>query len=60
LKKLMRKRRLNPRRRRLRRISGNSLRREVYMVMEALGDFQEGVWFFLQDLNQCLGGLFDC
>jgi hypothetical protein len=30
------------------------------MVMEALGDFQEGVWFFLQDLNQCLGGLFDC
>jgi hypothetical protein len=60
LKKLMRKRRLNPRRRRLRRISGNSLRREVYMVMEALGDFQEGVCFFLQDLNQCLGGLFDC
>jgi hypothetical protein len=35
LKKSMRKRRLNPRRRRLRRIGGSSLTREVYMVMEA-------------------------
>jgi hypothetical protein len=60
LKKLMRKRRLNPRRRRLRRIGDNSLTRELYMIMEALEDYQKGVYFFLQDLDQCLRGLFNC
>lgn len=45
---------------RLRRVDGSSLTRKVYMVMEACGDYQGGVCFFLQDLDQCLRRLFDC